>query len=120
MTTPTPPAPPRFDYYFLYLAPGMSGDWLFVAARSYWLTFRPNVILTLDIVAFAAPRRRVAITSLARRDTAQMIKADIAKRFPRAFHDPLVYDYLNEMQLTLDGRASLNQRFGKPDSALTT
>ncbi|MHB8625787.1 MAG: hypothetical protein ACYDBJ_01465 [Aggregatilineales bacterium] len=118
MTTPTPS--PRFDYHFLYLGPGMSGDWLFVAARNYWLTFRPNVILTLDLIAFVPPRRRIAITSLARRDTAQTVRADLAKRFPKAYHDPLVYDYLDEMQLTLDGRAMLNQRFGKPDSAFAS
>lgn len=118
MTSPTPV--PRFDYYFLYLGSGMSGDWLFIAARNYWLTFRPNVILTLDLVVFVPPRRSVAITSLARRDTAPTIRSDIAKRFPTAYHDPLVYDFLDEMQLTLDGRAALNQRFGKPDSALSS
>ena len=118
MTTPTPV--PRFDYHFLYLSPGMSGDWLFIAARNYWLTFRPDVILTLDVVAFAPPRRQIAITALARRDTAQMVRDDITKRFPKAYYDPLVYDYLNDMQLTLDGRAALNQRFGKPDSALSS
>jgi hypothetical protein len=118
MTTPTPN--PYFDYHFLYLGPGMSGDWLCIAARNYWLTFRPNVTLTLDIVAFAPVRRGVAITSLARRDTAQIVRSDIAKRFPKAYYDPLVYDYLDEMQLTLDGRAALNQRFGKPDSALSS
>jgi hypothetical protein len=31
-----------------------------------------------------------------------------------------VYDYLDEMQLTLDGRAKFNQRFGKPDAAITS
>ena len=118
MTTPTPV--PRFDYHFLYLGPGMSGDWLFIAARNYWLTFRPDVILTLDLIAYVPPRRRIAITSLARRDTAKMVRDDITKRFPKAYYDPLVYDYLNDMQLTLDGRAALNQRFGKPDSALSS
>jgi hypothetical protein len=118
MTAPT--STPLFDYHFLYLSPGLSGDWLFVAAQSYWLTFRPNVILSLDLVGFVPPRRRVAITSLARRDTATSVQADIGKRFPRAYYDPLVYDYLDEMQLTLNGRAKFNQRFGKPDAAITS
>ncbi len=104
------------DYHFLYLAPGMSGDWLFIAARSYWLHFRPNVILTLDIVAFAPGRRAIAITSLARRDTAAQVRADVTKHYPKVYYDPLVYDYLDEMQLTLDGRAALDQRFGVPNS----
>lgn len=94
----------------------MTGDWLFIAAHKYWLQFKPSVITTLDLVIYTPLRRQVAITSLARRDTAQQVRNDIAKRYPRAYHDPLVYDFLADMQLTLDGRAALNQRFGVPDA----
>ena len=112
MAIPTP------AYHFIYIAPGMTGDWLFIAARKYWVHFKPSVIASLDWINFAPPRQQVAITSLARRDTAQQIRNDIALRYPRAYHDPLVYDYLADMQLTLDGRAALNQRFGVPDAAM--
>lgn len=110
MAIPTP------DYHFLYIGPGMSSDWLFIAARNYWARFKPITIDRLDLVAVVPTRRRIAITTLARRDTAKIVRDDVAKHYPRAFHDPLVYDYLNEMQLTLDGRAALNQRFGVPES----
>ena len=45
---------------------------------------------------------------------------DVKKIFPRALHDPLVYDYVDEMKLTLDGRADLQQRFGVPEIATPT
>ena len=107
-----------FSYHFLYLSPGMSADWFFIAARSYWLHFQPNVISTLSVATFTPYRHRVAITSLSRRDTAQMVRAEIARVLPHAFHDPLVYDYLNEMQLSLDKRVAVDQRFGVPDAVL--
>ncbi len=102
------------DYHFIYIAPGLTGDWLFIAARKYWLHFRPSVIASLDWVAYVPPRHQIAITTLGRRDTAQSIRNEIARRFPNAYHDPLVYDFLADMQLTLDGRTAVNQRFGVP------
>ena len=108
----------NFNYHFLYLSPGMTGDWFFIAAKNYWLQFQPNVITKLDIVAFTPSRRKIAITTLSRRDTMAMVRAQVAKLFPNAYHDPLVYDYLNEMQLTLDKRAALDQRFGVPDAVV--
>lgn len=107
-----------FDYHFLYLSPGMNGDWLFIAARTYWLHFQPNVITDLRLATLTPYRRRVAVTSLARRDTAALVRSQMSKLLPRVYHDPLVYDYVNEMQLTLDQRAALNQRFGVPDAAI--
>jgi hypothetical protein len=107
-----------FNYHFLYLSPGMSGDWFFIAAKAYWLHFQPNVISNLTIATFTPSRRHVAITSLSRRDTAPMVRTQIAKLLPNAYHDPLVYDYLNEMQLTLDKRTALDQRFGVPDAVV--
>lgn len=107
------PAP---DYHALYLGPGLSADWLFTAARIYYVRFQPIVTDTLDIFAFIPPRRRLAITTLTRRDTARRIAQEVAQRFPNAYHDPLVYDYLPELQLALDGRAQIGQRLGAPEA----
>jgi hypothetical protein len=109
-------AVPSFDIHFLYLGPGLSADWLFTAARRYWLRFGPIWIADLDLAALVPARRKIAITSLARRDTAKTVRDQIARFYPRAYHDPLVYDFMNEMQLTLDGRAEFNQRFGVPET----
>jgi hypothetical protein len=102
----------RADYHFLYIDKTLDADWLFKAARRYWDRFRPMVISDLDLVAYVPPGRTIAITTLARRDMAPMITELIKSRYPNVRHDPLVYDYVDEMQLTLDGRAELQQRFG--------
>ncbi len=104
----------------MYLDPSLGADWLFVAARRYWEKFRPIVVISLDLISYVPPRRGIAITTLARRDLAQKIADDVKKNFPNALHDALVYDYVEEMKLTLDGRADLQQRFGVPELATPT
>ena len=104
------------DYHFLYIDPTLGPDWFFMAARRYWERFRPMVITNWDLVGYVPGRRSIAITTLARRDMAQKIADDVKNNFPRARHDPLVYDYVEEMQITLDGRADLQQRFGVPET----
>jgi hypothetical protein len=104
------------DYHFLYIDPTLGPDWFFVAARRYWERFRPMVITGWDLVGYVPERRSIAITTLARRDMAQKMADDVKKNFPRAKHDPLVYDDVGEMKLTLDGRADLQQRFGVPET----
>lgn len=111
---------PTPDYHFLYIDPTLGVDWLFVAARRYWECFRPLVITSFDLVSYVPPQRSIAITTLARRDLAKKVASDVKKNFPHAFHDPLVYDYVEEMKLTLDGRADLQQRFGVPEIATPT
>ncbi|MEP7286163.1 MAG: hypothetical protein ABI947_10390 [Chloroflexota bacterium] len=105
----------RPDYHFLYIDKTLDAEWLFIASRRYWERFRPMVIDDLDLVGYLPPQRTVAITTLARRDMAKMIADLIKKTYPTARYDPLVYDYVEEMKLTLDGRADLQQRFGLPE-----
>jgi hypothetical protein len=104
------------DYHFLYIDQALGPDWFFVAARRYWERFRPMVITNWDLVGYVPERRSIAITTLARRDMAQKLADDVKQKFPRARYDPLVYDYVEEMQITLDGRADLLQRFGVPET----
>lgn len=106
---------PEPDYHFLYIDPALGVDWLFVAARRYWDRFRPIVTNSYDLIGYVPSDRSIAITTLARRDFAKKISDDIKKRFPSAYHDPLVYDFVNEMKLTLDGRTDFGQRFGIPE-----
>lgn len=103
-----------YDYHFIYLDPDLGADWLFTSARRYWIRFRPFVTSDLDIVEYVyrQPQLTIAVTSLARRDVATKIADDIKKRFPNAYYDPLVYDFAEEMRLTLDGRTDYQQRFG--------
>src|SRR5262249_10566590 len=103
------------NYHFMYIDQTLNADWLFTASRRYWDAFRPMVIADLDLVGFVPAGRSVAITTLARRDMAPSIAAMVKKRYPAAYHDPLVYDEVQEMQLTLDGRADFQQPFGVPE-----
>jgi hypothetical protein len=105
------------DYHFLYLDAALGADWLFISARRYWQKFQPIVITDLEFVSYVYRERgkRTAITTLARRDVAPKIAEEIKKRFPNVFHDPLVYDFAEEMRITLDGRTDYNQRFGVPE-----
>jgi hypothetical protein len=105
---------PRFNYHFMYIDPTLDADWLFVASRRYWDAFRPIVIVDLELVSYVPAGRTVAITTLARRDMAPAITAAVKKRYPGAYHDPLVYDAVDEMKLTLDGRTDLQQPYGVP------
>jgi hypothetical protein len=104
------------NYHFLYIDQTLDADWLFVAARRYWDHFRPMVIADLDLVAFVPAGRSIAITTLARRDMAPGVAALVKKRYAGVHHDPLVYDFVEEMKLTLDGRTDLDQRFGIPEA----
>jgi hypothetical protein len=104
-----------YDYHFVYLDPALSSEWFFVAARRYWDKFRPIVAAKLDLIDHVPARRTLAITLLTRRDLAPQTLAQIKARFPNALLDPLVYDVPDDMQLTLDGRAALDQRFGVPE-----
>ena len=106
---------PRFNYHFMYIDQTLDADWLFIASRRYWDAFRPMVIADLDLVGYIPAGRSIAITTLARRDMAPNIAAMIKKRYPTAYHDPLVYDDVDEMQLSLDGRADFQQPYGVPE-----
>ena len=103
---------PASLYHFLYLPPALGADWLLSAGRVYWVRFRPIVIDKLDLIDYVPPEAEVVITLLTRRDLATQIIDEVVKRFPNAKCDPLVYDTPGDLQLTLDGRAAFNQRFG--------
>jgi hypothetical protein len=107
------------DYHFIYIDFTLGADWLFVAARTYWLRYRPIVATNLDVIALAPEGASVVITVLARRDFSQTLVEAVRTRFPKATLDPLVYDAPQELQMTLDGRAALDHRFGLPTPTAT-
>jgi hypothetical protein len=107
-------------YHFLYVPPALGADWLLVAARRYWELFRPIVIDKLDLIDYTPPDTDIALTIVARRDMAAQVVDEVAKRFPHIRLDPLVYDVPADLQLTLDGRATYQQRFGIPESPTPT
>lgn len=102
------------DYHFLYFAPGIGARWFFEASRVYWQNYRPLVIYRLNVVAFAPQDARIVITSIARTDTADLVREQIENDFAYVQHDALVYDYIEYVQLTLEARVSQGQPFGRP------
>ncbi len=108
------------DYHFLYIDAALGADWLFVAARRYWAQFEPIVIDKLDLVGYVPSRSSVVVTVLARRDLAPKLMGDLKKLYPRVTPDPLVYDTVEDMKLTLDGRTDFQQRFGVPEEPTPT
>ena len=102
------------DYHFLYFAPGIGARWFFEACQDYWLRYRPIVIYDLAIVRFADESADIVITTIARTDTAELVRNQIETDFPYAQHDALVYDYIDYVGQTLDARTEQNQPFGRP------
>jgi hypothetical protein len=103
------------DHHFLYLAPGAGVGYFFVAARRFWEAFSVHVIHDLDVVEQVVEDQLVAVTSLARSDTADMVREIIETRFGNAiYHDLLVYDFMEDVQLTLDIRVDRNEPLGFP------
>ncbi len=116
--SPTPvtsgPAPVQGDpdLHWVILAPGLQADWFFQAARRYWQTFRPTVLPDWDLITFVPNTRSLAVTVLARSDTAEYVAQQIGERWPNVRLDAVVFDTLPEMQAELDRRANYQKRFG--------
>lgn len=106
------------DFHFLFVPPALGPTWLMGAAQRYWGRFRPIAINNIELIGFVPPRLSVVITTFSRRDLAAPLRADLREKFPTARLDFLVYDAIEELRMTLDGRAALGQRFGLPGDAL--
>ncbi|MCL4246735.1 MAG: hypothetical protein KJ065_01145 [Anaerolineae bacterium] len=112
MQTQTPDILP--EYHFLMIAPGLGAEWLFDTARAYFDRFRPTIIPDLAFVQLAPPDRRIAITTIARRDVAPTLGVQLGLLRPNALYDPIVRDTAAEVREMLDQRAATNQPFGVP------
>lgn len=107
------------NFHFLYLTPGLGADYFFLGARNYWQTFRAIVVYELSLLDYIPSQYSIALTTLARSDTAPTVKDFISITYEntygeRFYHDLLVYDFVEDLQLTLDARAERNEPFGLP------
>lgn len=113
--SPNQPPTQRADFHFLYLAPGVGIEYFFSASKLYWQTFKTVVTFDLSLIDLVPAQYSVAITSLSRSDTAELVRDQIANNIVRnVYHDPLVYDFIEDVQLTLDARADRNEPYGVP------
>lgn len=105
----------RADFHFLYIAPAASVDYFFTAALRYWQTYRPIVLHDIEVVQHVPRQYSIVITSLSRSDSAEFVRDQIETTYgQRVYHDALVYDFIEDMQLTLDMRAERNEPYGVP------
>lgn len=102
------------DYHFLLISPNLGAEWLFDAARAYWDRFRPTVINDFNFILLIPVETIIAVTVVARRDTAADLGVQLAQRRPNALYDPVVFDMFDDAKAALEERARLSQPFGVP------
>ncbi len=102
------------DFHFLLISPNLGAEWLFDAARVYWDRYRPTIVSDFNFVLLIPREKTVAITLIARRDTAAQFGVQLAQINPDAYFDPVVNDLFDDTKQVLDERARLGQPFGVP------
>jgi hypothetical protein len=101
-----------YDYHFMVLAPGLQSAWFFQAARRFWQVFQPIVTDKVDLLTFLPLEATVAVTLLARSDTAGYAKDTIVAVRPDARLDMVMIDDLPLMESILNARADSGLPFG--------
>ena len=101
-----------YDYHFMVLAPGLQSAWFFQAARRFWQHFQPIVTDQVDLLSFLPAGASVAVTVLARPDTASYIRGQIEAQRPDARIDMVVVNELPLMESILNARAESGLPFG--------
>jgi hypothetical protein len=101
-----------YDYHFMVLAPGLQSAWFFQAARRFWQVFQPIVTDQVELLSYLPDDAKIAITLLARPDTASYMKQQLQAQRPDALLDMVVVDDLPLMESILDARAESGLPFG--------
>ncbi|NDJ52133.1 MAG: hypothetical protein GYB68_03490 [Chloroflexi bacterium] len=102
----------EFEYHFLILAPGLQAAWFFQAARRYWQRFQPIVTDDWALLSYIPGDAPVAVTLLARSDTAAFAQVQIEALRPGVRLDMVVVDDLTLMESVLNSRAEASLPFG--------
>jgi|YNPNPStandDraft_1061719.scaffolds.fasta_scaffold68496_2 hypothetical protein len=102
-----------YDYHFLILAPGLQSAWFFQAARQYWQRFQPIVTTDWKLLAHIPPEAKVAVTLLARPDTASYAQEQIEAQREGIYLDVVVANDLPMMEAVLDSRAEAGLPLGQ-------
>ena len=102
-----------YDFHFLILAPGLQSAWFFQAARQYWQRFQPVVTDNWNLLAYISPDVPVAVTVLARSDTAGFVQEQVQIQRSNAHLDMIVADELPLMEAILNSRAEAGLPFGQ-------
>ena len=101
-----------YDYHFMILAPGLQSAWFFQAARQFWQRFQPIVTDDVEILSYLEAGASVAVTLLARPDTADFAREQIVQQRPDVLVDMIVTNDLPTMEAILNRRAESGTPFG--------
>lgn len=101
-----------YDYHFMVLSPGLQSAWFFQAARQFWQHFQPVVTDQVELLAYLPDDASVAVTLLARPDTANYMKQQIEAQHADIKLDMIVVDDLPLMESILNARAESGLPFG--------
>lgn len=101
-----------YDYHFMIMAPGLQSAWFFQAARRFWQRYQPIVSDKVQLLAYPPAEARVAVTVLARPDTAAYMEQQIREQRPEAQLDMIVVNDLPLMESILNARAESGLPFG--------
>jgi hypothetical protein len=101
-----------YDYHFMILAPGLQSAWFFQAARRFWQRYQPVVTDQVELLALLPSDASIAVTLLARPDTASYAEQQILAQRPDCLLDVVVVDDLPLMESILNARAESGLPFG--------
>jgi hypothetical protein len=101
-----------YDYHFMILAPGLQSAWFFQAAKQFWQRYQPIVTDNWELLSYIPEEAPVAVTLLARPDTAAFAQGQVEAQRPGVFLDMIVVDDLPMMEAILNQRAETGQPFG--------
>lgn len=102
----------EFDYHFFILAPGLQSAWFFQAARRFWQRFQPIVTDNWELLSYIPADKSVAVTVLARPDTAVFTQQQVEAQRRAMRIDMIVTDDLPMMESILNARAEAGLPFG--------
>ena len=111
--TPPEPDAPRVAYerHYLLLPPDV--DWRWAAAcRRYWETFRVTIGGSADDAAFGPGLKERAVTAINPGWWGEDLEDFFRTHYPGILYDPITVDSPEELELYLNRRVALDERFG--------
>ncbi len=118
--TPVPTIPPpgpgpihgQADFHLIILASGLSSDWFFNTARSYWERFRPIVTTIPELIDLVPNSKSLAATVIAPPDLIGSMQSAIRDRFVYVYFDLIIADDFVRVEEVFARRVATNLRFG--------
>jgi hypothetical protein len=111
---PTGPGPihGQADYHLVLLSAGLSADWFFETARSYYQTFRPIVTQQSELIDYIPNAQSLGATLIVSAELAEITRSTLQQAYPNVYLDVIVADDLDRVRDIFDTRVRVNRRFG--------